>query len=154
MIFNDKTIELGTIEANYEYWIVVQSKDKKIKICFGFNREKYDFRKMKINDKIDLIKYLYWDTSLEVGDTYYLFDLSKEKVILTKMADNKYRLEVNIENPDMIYSPLGDNASFKNLIIDTELSFNYDYKPPKDDSILKIKTEKSNINLFDVLDKL
>ena len=76
------------------------------------------------NEKIDLIKHIFWDITLKTNDTYYLFDITKDKVYLTRLEDNKFRLEVNIDNPDMIYCP--KNESFKNLTIDVEFSFVYE----------------------------
>ena len=154
MIYNDENIEMGKIEVNYGYWITIKSKDNKKELVLNFKPNVCDFKDMNINQSIDLINYLHWDTTLKTDEIYYLFDLSKEKVVLTKLEYNVYKLDINIENPDMIYSPLGENATFKNLIINVEFSFNYDYKPKKDDSILKRSTHKSNVSLMDVLNRI
>ena len=123
MIYNDENIEIGFFEANYDYWIKIVSADLNKEIIFGFNSNKYDFNNLEINQTINLIDYLYWDTTLKTEETYYLFDITKDKVLLTKIDNNKFRLEVDIENPDMIYSPLGENATFKNIKINIVFSF-------------------------------
>ena len=129
MIYNGENLKTGEIEANYGYLISIKAKDRKLELILGFQPKVCNFRDMSIGKSIDLIDYLYWDTTLVVDESYYLFDITKDKVILTKLEDNKFKIDVNIENPDMIYSPLGEDATFKSLIIDDEFSFNYDYKP-------------------------
>ena len=128
MILNNENLGETKVEASFIFkknscdtYIKVSSGDKKIYFCF--NNEKFDPLSLEKNKKIDLIKYLYWDVSLATSETYYLFDLTKEKVFLTRIDDNLYHFEVDIKNPDMIYSPLGENASFDNLHIDTNFSF-------------------------------
>ena len=70
-----------------------------------------------------MIDKIYWDVSLVTPETYYLFDLSKDKVNLTRLDDNLFNLDVMIEKPNIIYCPLGENESFKNLIINTNFVF-------------------------------
>ena len=130
MIFNDHSIEIDKVEAFYiirkhsfDTYIKVIAKDN-TSISFTFNKNDFSPKNFKINEKIDLIKHIFWDITLKTNDTYYLFDISKDKVYLTRLEDNKFRLEVKIENPDMIYCP--KNESFKNLTIDVEFSFVYE----------------------------
>ena len=122
MTFNDENIDIN-VEANYNDYIKIFSKDGKKEIYFNFNQKQLDLKNMTINEKLDIVKYLNWDTSIQTEKTYYLFDLSKDKIYLTKIDENKYMLDVDIENPDMIYCPLGSNESFKKLKINAELSF-------------------------------
>jgi len=128
MVYNNEYLEIGKIEAHYNYCIKISSIDGNVTLYLGFNTENYNFKEMPINEKMDIIKYLYWDTTLKTEETYYLFDLDKDKVYLTRLDDNKFRIEVDIENPDMIYCPLGKNEKFDNLKIDSEFSFIYKNK--------------------------
>lgn len=128
MIYNNQCIGLGKIVAYFNDYIQITSKDGKKEIYLNFNRENYNFRDMKSNQKLDLIKYLHWDTTLKTEETFYLFDITKDKIYLTKLGDNKYRIEIDIENPSMIYCPLGENKTFYNLKVDAEFSFIYDVK--------------------------
>ena len=152
MIFNDKNFGIGNIEAGYNYWIKITSKDEKKRIFFCFSH-KFDFNDLELNKKIDLDKYIYEDLTLTIDDTYYLFFLEKDTVFLTKIDNNKFRLEVDINKPNIIYTPSSDN-SFKSLKIDTILSFDYNFKPKRDKSLLTKPIKKSNINIMDVLDKI
>ena len=136
MIFNGEDIGIGEVEANYGYFIKVSSKDNKYRLFLNFSEKEFDFRKMELNLQIDANKYFYWDTSLAVGESYYLFDISKDDVFITRIDDNRYKLEVNIEDPDTIYSPLGGDFKFDSLKISTEFSFAFDYKPKVDPKIL------------------
>ena len=131
MIFNDINVEIDKIEAfyiirknYYDTYISIKSKDNK-SIVFTF-KDDFNPKDMILNEKIDLVKQIYWDITFKTNDTFYLFDITKDKVFLTRLDDNKYRLEVNVKNPDMIYCPLGDNESFNNLSIDVTLSFIYE----------------------------
>ena len=131
MIFNDINVEIDKIEAfyiirknYYDTYISIKSKDNK-SIVFTF-KDDFNPKDMILNEKIDLVKQIYWDITFKTNDTFYLFDITKDKVFLTRLDDNKYRLEVNVKNPDMIYCPLGDNESFDNLSIDVTLSFIYE----------------------------
>ena len=131
MIFNDINVEIDKIEAfyiirknYYDTYISIKSKDNK-SIVFTF-KDDFNPKDMILNEKIDLVKQISWDITFKTNDTFYLFDITKDKVFLTRLDDNKYRLEVNVKNPDMIYCPLGDNESFDNLSIDVTLSFIYE----------------------------
>ena len=132
MIFNDNDIGITKVEAFYiirknsrDTYIEVIADDD-TKIMFTISDNEFDPKKTKKNQKINLVKRIFWDVTLRTKDTYYLFDLTKDKVFLTRLDDNLFKLEVNITNPDMIYSPLADDATFKNLIINTEFSFIYE----------------------------
>lgn len=131
MIYNDEKLEIEKVEAFYiirktscDTYIKISSKDNNI--TFDFKDKNFDPRKLEFNKKINLIEYINWDVELITKETYYLFDLSKDKVYLTRLDDNQFKIEVNIEKPDMIYTPLGENKSFKNLIVNTEFSFIYE----------------------------
>lgn len=119
MIFNNETLEIKKITAQINDYIEIISEDNKITFNLSFNREEFDVNDLKLNIKTSIIKYLYWDVTIETKETYYLFDLTKDKVYLTKLDDNKYKID--IENPDIIYCPL--NKSFDNLKITSEFSF-------------------------------
>lgn len=134
MIFNDENNEIETIEAFYiirknsrDTYIKIISKDGK-RIIFSFNDSDFDPRKMEKGKKTDIKKYIYWDITLVTKETHYLFDITKDIVNLTRTDDNLYNIEVHVENPDMIYSPSVENASFKNLIINHDFSFVYEEK--------------------------
>lgn len=124
MIYNDESIEIGLVEAIYGDWISIKSTDNKKEIVFNFNKKKFNFNDIDIGKTLDLKKYLNWDVGLKINETTYLFDLSKDKVILTKIDDNKFILNVDVVNPDMIYiyNPI-ENKTFKNLKINIEIFF-------------------------------
>ena len=131
MIFNDENINIEKAEACYiirkhskDTYIKLYSEDEK-SIVFSFCDNEFDPRNLEMNKKTDINKLIYWDISLKTKDTYYLFDISKDKVELTRIDDNLFELEVDVENPNMIYSPINENATFKNLIIKTNISFTY-----------------------------
>lgn len=122
MIFDDKDVGIGNVEANYLIDVVIPSEDDTIKLFLGFNTKKYEFKEMPLNERIDVIEYLYWDVTLSVNGVSVLFDISKDKVFITRLGDNKFRFEVDVENPDIIYCYEGSEP-FTNLKIDTEFSF-------------------------------
>lgn len=131
MILDGKDIGIKNIEAYYvihknssdKYIKVISNDDKSISftICDDF-----DPRNIEINKSVDLIKHIFWDIELITNESYYLFDITKDKVNLTRIDDNLFKLEVNVDKPEMIYSPLGDNATFNNLIINVDISFIYE----------------------------
>ena len=122
MIFNGEDIGIGNVEATYLIDMVIPSKDNLVKLFLGFNPKKYEFKEMPLNERIDVVEYLYWDVSLSVNGVSILFDISKDKVFVTRLEDNRFRIEIDVENPDIIYCYEG-NESFTNLKIDTEFSF-------------------------------
>ena len=115
MIYNDEKIEIKNVIANNEFIEIIFDEDKSI--VFNFNNKKFNLNDLEKNIEIDLIKKIYWDIELVTKETYYLFDITKEKVSLTKLNDNLFNLEVIIKNPNMIYSPIGKGATFKNFLI-------------------------------------
>ena len=130
MIYNDEELNNIEVEAVYiinkhsrDTYIEIKSNDKIITLNFN---DSFNPKKLELNKKVNLIDYINWDVELKTKETYYLFDISKDKVFLTRTRDNKYKIEINIEKPDMIYSPLGNNATFDNLIINMYFSFKYE----------------------------
>lgn len=154
MNYNNNELGVKSTEAYYEYFIKVISSDEKVKLYLNFNNEQFDFKNMELNNRTNIINYLYWDTSIEVDGSYYLFDLTKEEIFITRTGDNKYRLEVNINNPNMIYTPIEDKT-FDSLKVDTEFSFVFDYKPEIDSKILEALKEKvKDTKVLDELNKI
>lgn len=147
MIFNDIEMNIKEVIAN-QYFIEINSDN--LSIILGFNQEKLDLKRLNINETIDLNKYIYWDVSIKYKDDNLLFDISKDIVELTRIEDNKYKLFIDINNPDMIIP----KPSFDNLKIDTTISFDYDYKTTVNKHILKVEPSCEQPNLMDVLDKL
>lgn len=121
MFYNNVDIGISKIDARYKYIIEITSQDESVTLFLGFNTKEYDVMKMELNKRTNIIEYLYWDVSLKVKDGRHLFDITKDKVYLTRLGDNKYRLEVDVENPDMIDSNVGE--VFNRLKVDTEFSF-------------------------------
>ena len=107
--------------------ITITSKEG-LSITLTFNDKNYDPRNIKINETIDLNKHIFWDVTLLDIKTYYLFDISKDKVLLTRLEDNLFRVEVDINDPDMIYTPSKDKNEFKSLQIEETFKFNYEDK--------------------------
>lgn len=133
MVYNDESIKSVKVNANYiirkysrNICIEVFFDDKRIAFCFS--DDKLDPRDIKIGDTIDLVKHIYWDVEVITKDTYYLFDLTKDIINLKRVDDNIFNIDVRIENPDMIYTPDTINKGFKNLIINSDFSFNYEDK--------------------------
>jgi hypothetical protein len=133
MVYNDESIK--SVKVNADYIIRKNSRDTIIEVFFDDKRiafcisdDKLDPRDIKIGDTIDLKKHIYWDVEVITKDTYYLFDLSKEIINLKRIDDNIFNIDIRIENPDMIYTPDTINNGFKNLIINSDFSFNYDDK--------------------------
>ena len=131
MILDGKDIGIKNIEA---YYIIKKnSSDKYIKVISNDNKsisfiicDDFDPRNIEIMKSVDLIKHIFWDVELVTNESYYLFDITKDKVNLTRINDNLYKLEVNIDKPEMIYSPLGQTATFDCLIINTNIFFKYE----------------------------
>ncbi len=131
MIYNNESIVSITVEA---YYITRKnSSDRYIKIIFdnksiilGFNNKDFDPRNLNINQKINLLDYIYWDVELKTSEVIYLFDITKEKIELTRLDDTLFKIDIHIENPDMIHSYLKEDESFDNLCINTEFSFIYE----------------------------
>ena len=148
MIFNDITYPITNVEANYKYFIKIKSNED-ISIVFSFNLKELDYDSLKLNETINFIPYIHWDITLVTKEEKYLFDISNNKVELTKLDKNKYELKVDVKNPNMIIpGNIFDNFSFK-----TEFEFNYNYKPQSDKSILDRVSKEPQPNLFNILDK-
>lgn len=125
MIFNDKEVEIKKIVAisNLKETSIKIIFDNEKNILFTVSDKSFDVKNIEKNKTISLIDKIYWDVSLVTPETYYLFDLSKDKVNLTRLDDNLFKLDVMVEKPNIIYCPLGENESFKNLIINTNFVF-------------------------------
>ncbi len=126
MILDGKDIGYGIDKIIYNNCIMIASNNNEYELYLSFNTKPIDLKTLELNKKINLHDYLYWDNTLKTPESYYLFDTDKDDIYLTRIDDNKYRLEISIINPDMIYTPLGENVSFKSLIIDKEISFEDD----------------------------
>ena len=81
MIFNDHSLKIDKVEAFYiirkhsfDTYIKVIAKDN-TNISFTFNENDFSPKNFKINEKIDLVKHIFWDITLKTNDTYYLFDI-------------------------------------------------------------------------------
>ena len=131
MILDGKDIGIKEIEA---YYIIRKNSiDKYIKVISNDNKsisftifDDFDPRDMEKGKCVSLIEHIFWDVDLVTNESYYLFDITKDKVNLTRIDDNLYKLEVNIDKPDMIYSPLGETATFNSLVITADISFKYE----------------------------
>ena len=121
MFYNNEDIGTSKIEAYYKNIIEITSLDETITLYLGFNTKEYDVMKMELNKRINIIEYLYWDVSLKVREGRHLFDITDNKVYLTRLDENKFRLEVDIDNPDMIDSNVDE--IFNGLKVDAEFSF-------------------------------
>lgn len=157
MIINGENVGEITSKAYYGYAIIIKSKDDSKSISFSFNQKELDLKSIKINETINLMDYINWDTSYQSNDTYYLFDISDNKIILKKINDNEYELEVsiNVKESDRIYSP-DENYSFSSLYLKTNISFEYEYEREIDPRIKEALKTKANVpdNFFEVLDKI
>ena len=129
MIFNNEDLGEPIVKAlnivrknSFDKYIKIEKDDKSI--AFYFKDKDFNPQNLEKNSKINLIEYVHWDVTLKTKETYYLFDLTKEKVFLTRLDDNLYNIEVNIENPDMIYSPSGE--AFNNIKINVDFPFIYE----------------------------
>ncbi len=131
MIYNNESIVSITVEA---YYITRKhSSTNYIKIVFdnksiilSFNNKDFDPSDLSINQKINLLDYIYWDVELKTSEVIYLFDITKEMIELTRLDDNLFKIDINIENPDMIHSYLKEDKSFDNLCLNAEFSFIYE----------------------------
>lgn len=124
MFYNNEDIGISKIDAYYKKIIEITSLDEDVTLILGFNTEEYDVMNMELNKRTNIVEYLYWDVSLKVKDGRHLFDITENKIYLTRLEDNKFRLEVDIENPDMIDSTVEEG--FINLKLDTIFSFVFD----------------------------
>ena len=121
MFYNNEDIGISKIEAYYKNIIEITSLDETITLYLGFNTKEYDVMKLEFNKRINIIEYLYWDVSLKVREGRHLFDITDNKVYLTRLDKNKFKLEVDIDSPDMIDSNVDE--IFNSLKVDAEFSF-------------------------------
>lgn len=130
MIFNDQNIEIEKVEASYivkdnssSTCIDIYAKNGN-SISFTFNNKDFDPRKLELNKTVSIVKEIYWDVDFNTNDGNYVFDITKDKIDLTRLEDNIFQIDVYVNNPDIIFSQ-SDN-SFKNLTINTKFSFIYE----------------------------
>ena len=130
MIFNDQNIEIEKVEASYivknnssSTCIDIYAKNSN-SISFMFNNKEFDPRKLELNKTVSIVKEIYWDVDFNTNDGNYVFDITKDKINLTRLEDNIFQIDVYVNNPDIIFSQ-SDN-SFKNLTINTKFSFIYE----------------------------
>ena len=126
MIFNGIDIGIGKIEAINNDIIEIYSKDLEKYIYLNYNRKFLDLDSIKVNESIDLNKYLYWDTSFCYKDSSLLFDISDYILTLTRVNDKEFRLYVNmdIKDEDIIYFyEKSVKFKLKTLVIDCIFSF-------------------------------
>lgn len=131
MHFNNTDLIITRTEASFikrkhesKTSIDVYFKDNRF-ISFTINDD-FDPRNIKINEKINLINHINWDVSFKDNDTSYVFDVTKESIELTRIGNNDYTLEVNINNPSMFYTTNDSKSSFDTLEFSTEFSFVYE----------------------------
>lgn len=120
MIIDGILYEVGIAKADHnEIFISTKDNKKRAHIAFsGYKTPSYDINAMPINKRTDITKYIYWDISLTLNDTYIIFDISKDHVYLTRINEKEYKLEIIVVDPDIIYSP--QNKTFKTLNIDVK----------------------------------
>jgi len=126
MIYNDEKVDITKVDAIFEdnnVSIEITADDKNMFLCF--NDKSFDPMTLNINEKISIVDKIYWDVELVTKDTYYLFDISKDVVDLTRIDDNLFKVDVSITNPDIIFCPLDNDNCFKKLIISVNFSFYY-----------------------------
>ncbi len=131
MHFNNTDLIVSRTEASF-----IKRKNESntsIDVYFKDNRfisltinDDFDPRNININEKINLINHINWDVSFKDNEMSYTFDITKDKVELTRLSDTLYKLEVEITNPDMIYSSPEDKKTFDSLEFNAEFSFVYE----------------------------
>ena len=109
---------------SFEREIEVRSDDGK-SIVFSFNCEEFDPRNLKLNEVVDIRKYIHWDVSLVTKNIIYVFDITDDILNIIRIDDNLFKLEFKTNNPDMILSRPEGN-SFKTLSIEGIFSFIYE----------------------------
>lgn len=121
MFLDDKEYKIEKVYLD-QVVIFIETVDNELSIHFGFinSNNDFDIKKLDLSGKTDITNKIYWDVTLKTKDTYYLFDISKDKVYLTRINDNKYKIEVEVNDPDMIYSP--SKSAFKSLKIRAEFT--------------------------------
>lgn len=153
MNINNEYFEITKTNAYYGYSIEIISKDKKF--ILNFNNEELILDKMELNKTIDLKKYIYFDAYFLDGKMNYCFDIADNKVDLTKIGDNLYKLDVDVKDIDEIVS-YDTDYKLKTIKINTDISFEFDYeieiRPEIKEAISK-PVQKTPDNFFEVIGK-
>lgn len=126
MIFNGVDIGIGKIGAVNNDEIEIYSKDLEKRIYFSYNRKFLDLDSIKVNETVDLIEYIYLDTSFSYKDSSLLFYIGDKTINLTRLNDKEFRLYVNmdIKDEDIIYFyEKSVKFDLKTLVIDCKFSF-------------------------------
>ncbi len=130
MIFNGIDVGIGKVEAINNNIIEIYSKDLEKKLYLNYNctfqGEKLDLDSIKVNESVDLIKYLNWDTSFCYKDSSLVFYMDDKTITLTRVNDKEFRLYVNmdIKDEDIIYFyEKSVKFELKTLVIDCIFSF-------------------------------
>ena len=126
MIFNGIDIGIGKIGAVNNDEIEIYSKDLEKRIYFSYNRKFLDLDSIKVNETVDLIEYIYLDTSFSYKDSSLLFYIGDKTINLTRLNDKEFRLYVNmdIKDEDIIYFyEKSVKFDLKTLVIDCKFSF-------------------------------
>ena len=126
MIFNGVDIGIGKIGAVNNGEIEIYSKDLEKRIYFSYNRKFLDLDSIKVNETVDLIEYIYLDTSFSYKDSSLLFYIGDKTINLTRLNDKEFRLYVNmdIKDEDIIYFyEKSVKFELKTLVIDCIFSF-------------------------------
>lgn len=126
MIFNGVDIGIGKIGAVNNDEIEIYSKDLEKRIYFSYKRKFLDLDSIKVNETVDLIEYIYLDTSFSYKDSSLLFYIGDKTINLTKLNDKEFRLYVNmdIKDEDIIYFyEKSIKFELKTLVIDCKFNF-------------------------------
>ena len=142
------------IEANYGYFIKITDKEKNFEIILNLENE-YDYKKMNINQKIDMFDYLHSENYLKIDAITYVFYTPKNKIFIEKINDNRFRLEMNIDKEDIMfsYNKTTIDIPFDTLNIDAEFEFDYNYKPENNTKFKDMVIDDHKFTLTDILKK-
>ncbi len=134
MIFNDEKKEILKVEAYYiirknssDTYISITSKEGQ-SIDFTFKDEEINPQLLEMNKPVSIIPHIFQDVNVIINNSHYFFDIDKDKDIveLTRLDDNLFRINVFINEPFIINSPISKKEIFKNMKIDTNFSFKYE----------------------------
>ena len=125
MIFNNKEYEIDRIDTDNEN-IEIYSKDNEVSLYLIGNPNEYNkIKELPFNERTNVNELFCWDSEVDYNNMSYVFDMSKDDVYITRLNDNKYLLEINIEKPDMIVAYENNKAveekSFDNFRVSTEI---------------------------------
>ena len=142
------------IEANYGYFIKITNKEKNLEIILNLENE-YDYKKMNINQKINMFDYLHSENYLKIDAITYVFYTPKNKIFIEKIDDNRFRLEMNIDKEDIMfsYNKTTIDIPFDTLNIDAEFEFDYNYKPENNTKFKDMVIDDHKFTLTDILKK-